>query len=119
MIAEKLRAICQQMPEYRAIVRSRQGSPRARDFFDIYQLVRRYSLHTPTPQFVSLLERVFAAKRTALALLRQIPATREFHRLDFPSVVATVPPGEPPEEFDVYFDFVVRLVRDLEPLWND
>src|SRR5688572_4905258 len=104
------------MPDYRAIVRSRQGSPRARDFFDIYQLVRRYSVHTPTQHFISMLTKVFAAKRTPLSLLRQIPATRAFHRLDFPSVVATVPPGEPPEDFDVYFDFVVRLVRDLEPL---
>ncbi len=119
VIAEKLRAICQQMPEYRAIVRSPHGSPRARDFFDIYQLVRRYSVHTATPQFASLLEKTFAAKRVPAALLRKIADTREFHRLDFPSVAATVPPGEPPEDFDTYFDFVLRLVADLEALWHE
>ncbi len=36
IVAEKIRAICQQMPEYRRRVRSPGGRPRARDFFDIF-----------------------------------------------------------------------------------
>ena len=45
LAVEKLRAICQQMPEYGPVVkRSRAGSARARDFFDIQTLVTHYSL---------------------------------------------------------------------------
>jgi len=41
LVAEKLRAICQQMPEYGPVVyRTRPGAARARDFLDIHTLIR-------------------------------------------------------------------------------
>ena len=45
MIAcEKLRAICQQFPEYREFVKSREPASRARDFFDIHYLTEEFDL---------------------------------------------------------------------------
>src|ERR1022692_3426816 len=42
MVAEKLRAICQQMPEYSTI--RKHPTPRARDFLDIYALVDHFGM---------------------------------------------------------------------------
>ena len=48
IVCEKLRAICQQMPEYGPVVkRNRAGSPRARDFIDIHTLMSREGLISP------------------------------------------------------------------------
>ncbi len=118
VVAEKLRAICQQMPEYRAVVRSRGARPRARDFFDIALLVERFSLALATPEFRVLLGRVFEAKRVAIELLWRVETTREFHRPDFESVLATVPAGIEVLGFDEYFDAVGLEIERLKPLWN-
>jgi predicted nucleotidyltransferase component of viral defense system len=45
IVCEKLRAICQQLPEYGPLIkRARPGSARARDFLDIFVLMDRLSL---------------------------------------------------------------------------
>ncbi len=118
IVAEKLRAICQQVPEYRARVRSRGARPRARDFFDIHNLIDRFSLVLATREFLQLIESVFEAKRVPVPLLWSIDGTREFHRVDFSSVLDTVPPGIMVLTFDEYFDGVLSLVRRLESLWH-
>lgn len=66
MMAEKLRAICQQIPGYP--LRS-QPAPRARDFYDIARLG---DLLGARYDRAALLEPVFAAKDVPLALLDQI-----------------------------------------------
>ncbi|MCG2772781.1 MAG: nucleotidyl transferase AbiEii/AbiGii toxin family protein [Desulfobacterales bacterium] len=49
MIAiEKLRAICQQMPEYAETVQSPSRSARARDFFDIYMIAEHFKIDLTT-----------------------------------------------------------------------
>lgn len=118
IIAEKLRAICQQLPKYGPVVlRNRAGSPRARDFVDIWQLCEHTKADPASPENRALLEAVFAAKRVPLPFLRQVHTQREFHRVDYPAVLATVHPGEKlAESFDEYFDFVLGLIASLEPL---
>ena len=113
MIAcEKLRAICQQMEEYAPIVKrsdGRPGSQRARDFLDIHTLVERLFLDLVAPKAVDMTREMFALKHVPLAFLGQIEKYREFHRLGFPSVQATVAPGFDLQPFDFYFDYVVAL----------
>ena len=118
IIAEKLRAICQQLPEYGPVVlRNRAGSPRARDFVDIWRLCKHTRADPFSPVNRALLEAVFAVKRVPLSLLRQVHTQREFHRTDYPAVLATVHPGEQlAESFDEYFGFVLDLIARLEPL---
>ena len=41
---------------------------------------------------------------------------REFHRLDWPSVVETV--NERIEEFDFYYDFTLHEIEPLHSLWD-
>ena len=114
---EKLRAICQQMPEYP--MRGR-GRARARDFYDIHLVVTKEDADLTARENLDLLASVFAAKRVPLALLGNVHKQREFHRPDWPAVVNAV--GGPIEEFDRYFDFVAaqveRIVERLKVLGN-
>lgn len=112
IVIEKLRAICQQMPEY--ALRT-QPCPRARDFFDIRSVVTRARLSLDTPANMDLARHIFAAKHVPLALLGKVATQREVHRPDWPAVEAAV--AETLESFDSYFDFVVELIAGLEALW--
>ncbi len=112
IVVEKLRAICQQMPEY--TLRS-QPSARARDFYDIWRVMTATSLNLSAPKMVELAKHVFAAKKVPLALMAKVSDQRVFHRPDWPSVVAAV--AETLNDFDFYFDFVVEQVAALKTLW--
>jgi hypothetical protein len=110
LVCEKLRAICQQMPEYGPIVkRTRRGAARARDFVDIRVLIERFSIELAHPDNLDLLRRTFAAKKAPLGLLANLTNYRDFHRPDFQAVKDSVKPGVTLEEFDFYFDYVVAL----------
>jgi len=118
LVAEKLRAICQQMPEYGPVVkRSRPGAARARDFLDIQTLISHFKLDLTSPENLKLIRLVFDAKRVPLELLAKIKDSREFHQPDFRSVKDTVRPGVALQDFGFYFDFVVneadRLLKAL------
>jgi len=120
IVCEKLRAICQQMPEYGEIVkRNRQGSPRARDFLDISILAKAKEISFSERENRDLLALIFDAKRVPLALLGRIRESREFHRTDFPAVIATVKIGMDVEEFDYYFDFVLELIDRLKAFGDE
>jgi hypothetical protein len=113
MIAiEKLRAICQQMPEYAL---RRYPRPRARDFFDIHELIVNANVCFGSPENLVLAERIFEAKRVPLELIPTIAAQQEFHRPDWPAVQASVPAHL--KSYDYYFEFVVEQASALEPLW--
>jgi predicted nucleotidyltransferase component of viral defense system len=111
IIGEKIRAICQQMPEYREIVLSSSQSARARDFYDIYILSERYGIDLTTPEHILLLEKIFAAKRVPLNLIASIKETKEFHREDFTAVRATVGGSADLKDFDFYFNYVADYCR--------
>lgn len=114
MVCEKLRAICQQMPEYGPIVkRNRAGGARARDFVDIHTLVTERGLEMASPANQALLRHIFVAKRVPVPLLKLVQNYREFHRENFLAVKDTVKPGALLKDFDFYFDFVLELVARL------
>lgn len=114
LVCEKLRAICQQMPEYGPVVkRTRPGTARARDFLDIYATVEQLRLDMLAPSNVRLLCCTFQAKRVPLELLGRVVLYPESHRLDFEAVRATVKPGIALRDFDFYFAYVVTLCEHL------
>lgn len=118
IVCEKLRAICQQLPEYgQFIKRSRAGSARAKDFVDIYILVSTLMLDIASEKNKELLVEMFKAKRVPLEYLGKMQSQHDFHKADFPSVIATVKEGIKLEDFDFYFDFVMDLTNKLKPLW--
>ena len=119
IVCEKLRAICQQMPEYGQIIqRSSLGNQRARDFIDIDALVKKFGIDLSTAESRQMVEQMFAAKRVPLAYLSNITETRDFHALGYDEVRAAMKPGVRVEPFDHYFDFVMNEVKKLEALWN-
>lgn len=122
IVCEKLRAICQQMPSYGQVIqRSTPGTQRARDFVDIEALVKKFDLDIASENATLMLSEIFQAKRVPLSYLGEISsrAVREFHKLGFPAVVATMRPGVEIKSFDDYFDFVSAEVSKLKPLWNE
>ena len=116
MIAiEKLRAICQQMPEYTL---QRCPSARARDFYDIHLIVSLTSMNLNSPENLDLARHIFAAKEVPLKLLGKIKNQKEFHRPDWDSVKISSNNDEL-AEFDYYFDFVVEQVNSMKTLWEE
>ncbi|MGO8719618.1 MAG: nucleotidyl transferase AbiEii/AbiGii toxin family protein [Acidobacteriaceae bacterium] len=116
MIAiEKLRAICQQMPEYTL---QRNPSARARDFYDIHLVVTLTGMKLNSPENLDLGRNIFAAKEVPLSLLGKIKDQKEFHRPDWDSVKTSSNDGNL-AEFDAYFDFVVEQVNSMQALWKE
>lgn len=126
LVAEKLRAICQQMPEYGPIVkRSRGAGARAKDFTDIYTICNHPDFGSEvdfsSKEFQVLVRKVFEAKRVPVDWIGKIRDMHDIHESDFPSVLATILPGAelPSTNFDFYFDFVVKKCEQLETLWDE
>jgi len=111
---EKLRAICQQMPEYP--LRGHK-KPRGRDFYDIFTVVTETGVDLASGENLDTLRYVFAAKNVPFSLLRFISDQREFHRPDWANVQNSVS-GEL-RSFDFYFDFVLEQALKLKALWDE
>jgi len=109
---EKVRAICQQMPEYPIRVAK---TARARDFYDINVIIEESKIDLADRANLELTKQILAAKDVPLDLMGLVAKYREFHRQDWPSVEATVGAGLRP--FDFYFDYVIGVVKRLEALW--
>lgn len=119
IVCEKLRAICQQMPEYASIIkRNGLGNQRARDFVDIEALVRKFGVDLASDRAKHIVTEMFAMKRVPLEFLGLIPDTKDFHALGFEEVRAAMRPGVKVEPFDYYFDFVIDQCTRLEALWH-
>jgi predicted nucleotidyltransferase component of viral defense system len=109
LILEKLRAICQQHPNY-SYGKLRN---RARDYFDIYQLIKKHRSTELYQELKHHLPQVFAAKDVPLSLLKEIfqPSFIEFQAAHFKSVEATV--KEKMEPFEFYLEQLRLLISDL------
>jgi predicted nucleotidyltransferase component of viral defense system len=110
--AEKLRAICQQMPEY---PQRRHPAPRPRDFYDIHAIVTVAGVRVADE--LDLVRHMFDAKVVPYRLLGLVSREREreFHRQEWSAVVQAVR-GDV-QGFEHYFDFVCARVDELKPLW--
>ena len=112
LAAEKLRAICQQMPEY-ALNKTKVA--RARDFYDVHSIIESQHLDLSEARYLELINNVFAAKKVPLHLLGKISKTRQFHEAEWAGVRDSIAGGQ--EDFGFYFESVVKTVGELESLW--
>jgi predicted nucleotidyltransferase component of viral defense system len=113
IVIEKIRAICQQMPEYG---QRRYATPRARDFFDIHLVLSKIDIDLSSEQNLDLARCIFEAKEVPLGLIPKISTQREFHRQDWENVRAST--AEAVEDFDYYFDYVVERTKLVQALWE-
>jgi predicted nucleotidyltransferase component of viral defense system len=118
IVFEKLRAICQQMPEYEHYANNPSRSARARDFFDIYTVFEIFRIDMKAKENFELMKNIFDAKRVPLGLIGRIKNYREYHRPDFDAIRDTVKRDYRLESFDYYFDYVVDKTRELKTLWK-
>lgn len=113
--AEKLRAICQQLPQYELRA---NPAPRPRDFYDIHTIAVRTSCDLADVTHHELVREMFLAKEVPLDFVNYIGGSevRAFHEQAWQSVVDAVR-GGPPHPFSYYFEFVVdqgtRLLHAL------
>jgi len=113
IVAEKLRAICQKTDEYAQIVHTKSQGERARDFFDIYVLINKFSIDLTTSENLHLIDAVFEAKKVPRAILAGIEQYRDRHSAGFEAVKSTVKSSTKVETFDFYFDYVVEKAKEL------
>ena len=106
ILAEKSRALCQQMPDY---PHGNHPRPRPRDYFDIHAIVTEGAVRADTATFGRILEEIFIAKEVPLALLPFLPEQRHFHESDWEAVLLSIPP-EREKDFGFYADFLEREV---------
>ena len=113
IVLEKLRAICQQMPEYSKFLGKSYQTARARDFFDIYTVVEHFNIDLTASENLNLLKVIFKAKEVPINLIGNIKEFREYHRPDFIAVENTVKPNIRIKDFDYYFDYVINKCNEL------
>ncbi len=114
IIFEKLRAICQQMEEYKKRTTS---TPRARDFFDIYTTSKAYVLEKTPPEEIEelkeLCQNIFKIKEVDMSLLERLDEYRGFHEQSFQKVIDSVLEKERSnlKSFDFYFDETKKMAE--------
>lgn len=113
IIVEKIRAICQQNPEYKEIIKSATTRSRAKDFYDIYILLKDKNIGKFIDEIKDTIKSVFKQKKVPLEYLMQISNQKNIHKADFASLRDTLPVKEKLEEFDIYFEFIVELCRNI------
>lgn len=119
IVAEKLRALCQQMPCPPGHENSWRSHPteRARDFYDIHSLVMGpTAVDMGSKAVLDWVREMFAAKQVPMSMLGNLGNTRDFHATGWQSVTETISVKTP--DFDYYFGFVVEECRKLESLWK-
>ncbi|MBK7692352.1 MAG: nucleotidyl transferase AbiEii/AbiGii toxin family protein [Bacteroidetes bacterium] len=113
IVFEKVRAICQQLPEYKEVIRSFSPRARARDFYDIHLIMDMYNIDPSTAENIELIRNIFEAKRVPLSFIKGIKTNKTLHEDNWQSVIDTLPPAEELNEFDYYFDFVLTHFENL------
>lgn len=110
ILIEKLRALCQSMPEYKSIVNTARQKDRARDIYDIWKISDSFISLDLTAE---LLENIFKAKRVPLTFLNALEQLREPYRENWEVVKQTIANDEDLEDYDYYFDFLINLVKKI------
>ncbi len=110
---EKLRALCQQVTDYKDIVIKMTSKSRARDFYDIHNLATSFGIDFTTEENVELAKLIFEAKRVPLSYIRKIHEYRDQHKQSWPSVSDTINQKENLKDFDFYFEFVMNAFKHL------
>jgi len=113
ILYEKIRAICQQMPNY---TKRAHPTARARDFYDIYQILENSDIDFFAPENLKHCRAIFEVKEVPEDFLLEIESQREFHRDDWRAVTDTA--GKKLEDFDHYFDRVCDLAKNLHSHWD-
>jgi predicted nucleotidyltransferase component of viral defense system len=112
ILFEKIRALCQTIPDYQTIVKSANVKGRARDVYDIWNICDSYPIDFSSSENRMILKEIFAAKRVPLDFIDLIEKYKDIRAQDWSNVQATVTGNLEP--FDFYFDFLMGVIRQLK-----
>ena len=113
IVLEKLRALCQSMPEYQEIVASARVKGRARDFYDIWNICQNFEIDFKSEENRKMLSEIFDAKLVPLSFLDLIEKYKDLQREDWVTVVDTTKEVEV-KDYDFFFDFVAERIKELQ-----
>ena len=108
IICEKIRAICQQVTDYKEIVKSITPKSRARDFFDIYTLVTHFGVDLTKEENIELIKNILAVKNVPISFMNKILESRDLHEETYTQLKDTLRASEKLESFDYYFGFRIK-----------
>lgn len=118
IIYEKIRASCQQLPDYTLGMNKK----RARDLFDIYSILTNI-MHVQlyddilNPDNIYIIRKMFALKGVSIELIPKIEDIKENLREDYESsVIPQIPRNHSTPDFDYLFAFNYELFMKLYDL---
>ena len=114
IVIEKLRALCQSIPEYKAVIPSAKVKGRARDFYDIWNICSQYPIDFSLEENVVLLHEIFRAKKVPFEFLDLLPIYKDLQKENWNSVEDTLSTTN--EGFDFYFDYTLALIEKIKNL---
>ncbi|MDN3607190.1 nucleotidyl transferase AbiEii/AbiGii toxin family protein [Kaistella yonginensis] len=114
ILFEKLRALCQTMPEYKEIVTTANQKHRARDIYDIHLIYNNRPLNLDP----NLLIEIFAAKQVPLEFMNNLDILREYNRENWETVIASIPESDRSslESYDYYFNQLLDIAKPFTNL---
>jgi len=111
IVIEKLRALCQSLPEYQTIVSTARLKGRARDFYDIWNVCQYFDIDFTSDENKQLMEDIFASKLVPVDFLNLLPKYKDLQSNDWVNVIDTV--EEDLKDFEFYYDFTISIVKNL------
>lgn len=121
IIYEKIRASCQQLPEYTVGMNKK----RARDLFDIYTIltnIKHIDLYDEVlnPDNLYIIDKMFSIKNVSIELIPKIETIKEELRDDYLNkVIPQVPGDQSTPDFDYLFEFNKELFMKVYHLLQD
>jgi predicted nucleotidyltransferase component of viral defense system len=115
IVFEKLRAICQQLPEYKDVFStfSPKARARARDFYDIHLIMEMHEINPSTKENIELIQHIFQAKKVPFSFIKKIRSNKNIHVDNWKSVIDTTSGYEDLQNFDFYFNFVLQKFENI------
>ncbi|RQO75569.1 hypothetical protein DBR43_09535 [Pedobacter sp. KBW06] len=119
IVFEKIRALAQKLPEYYTDVlqqskaRLEDDRARARDFYDIHQILEHFQIDITTESAKETLRMVFEAKRVPINYIKRIRSMEDIHRQGYPTVADTISRKDRDMGFDFYFNYVMDRIENL------
>ncbi len=113
IVFEKLRAICQQLSNYKEVIPSFTPRARARDFYDIHLIMEMREIDLALPDNLELIKNIFQAKKVPVGYIKNIRNNKTLHLDNWQDVKDTISPHETIQDFDYYFNFVLVNFENL------
>ena len=114
ILFEKIRALCQTMPEYSEIVKSARPKYRARDIYDIFIISKSGPLNLDK----DMLSEIFKAKQVPLEFINHMENLREHNRENWETVRSSISESDRDnlQDYDYYFDQVLKIIEPFKTL---